>query len=53
MVQVDKMEDLPSMDTMAASSSEQATSKHKDSWLPVDGVGLVNALALGPSSTSH
>lgn len=53
MVQVYKMEDMPSMGTMAASSSEQATSRHKDSWLPVDGVGLVNALALGPSSASY
>lgn len=45
------MEDPPLMDTMAAPSSEQATSRHKVLWLPGEGVGVGNALALGPSST--
>lgn len=48
------MKDPPAIYTMgAAAPTEQATCRLKDSWLPVDYMGLINALALGPGSAIY
>lgn len=52
--QVYAMEDPPvTYTTGAASPSERATCRRKDSWLPVDYVGVINALTLGPGSAIY